>query len=105
MTQFRHEIVAAGEWRRIGTHGRENKEGLHNSRPHLIPETVGAMSFVGLVAFGPMGTGGLCPGEVLVNGEWIGAFRFIDLPPESVDKIVADIQVEMERISEKETVL
>lgn len=96
MEHFKYEMIAAGDWRRI-----DARETGNEPRPHLVPKTAGAMSFTAIVAFGAMGTGGLCPGEIRMgpaDDDWMGAFRFIDLTPEAAVRIEADIVKEMERI-------
>ena len=96
MEQFEYEMIAAGDWRRI-----DAKETGDEPRPHLVPQTAGAISFTAMVAFGAMGTGGLCPGEIRIgegDDDWMGAFRFKILTPEAAVEIEAGIVAEMEQI-------
>jgi hypothetical protein len=71
---FKFAIIPAGEWRRInGT----NPLGGDGDRPHFVPVTDRAHGFAALDAFGACGRTGLCPGEILIDGEWKTGYRFI----------------------------
>lgn len=89
---FEHRMIPAGEWQRIrGT----TPTGDDCERPHFVATTDRGQSFVALDAFGACGSTGLCPGKVLVDGEWIYAYRFIKLPedPDQIERMLADLDI------------
>lgn len=94
MKHFEFRVVPFGQWRRLkGTTPR----GEDAERPHIVALTLQAEAFIGLDAFGAVGNTGLCPGEVLVNGKWTLAYRFVDVTEETAAKMIEDLEKEMTR--------
>jgi hypothetical protein len=88
MNHFEFRTVPAGEWRRIkGTTAR----GTEGDRPHFVPVTDDGQRFAALDAFGACGSIGLCPGEILVDGEWVTGYRFIKIPEAAAVEMVAHL--------------
>jgi len=89
---FEYRVIPDDNWRRLtGT----TAKGTDGPRPHIVPTTAMAKSFASMDAFGAMGRTGLCPGEVLIDGEWVVAYRFVELKPEVAVDIIKDLEGEM----------
>jgi len=97
LKNFEYREIPFGSWRRLnGTTPR----GDDSARPHIVGLTDKARSFISMDAFGAMGTTGLCPGEILVDGAWEPAYRFVELTPEVAAKMLPDLEAELARVTE-----
>lgn len=88
---FQYQIIPAGRWSRL--EGTTARGGTDEPRPHLVPKTDMARKLVAIDAGGFIGSTGLCPGNVILDGgEEITAYRFIDLP----EDVAADMMVDLD---------
>ncbi len=86
-------MIPAGQWQRLsGT----TPTGPMEDRPHFVPTTEVGEAFVALDAFGACGHTGLCPGKILVDGEWKHAYRFIKIGEEAIPEMLADLDKAVE---------
>jgi len=95
MTHFKFQMIPGIRWRRLkGT----TPKGKNCERPHFVPITDVGRTFAAVDAFGGMGRTGLCPGEILINGEWVTGYRFISIA-EGLDRdMLADLNEQVENL-------
>lgn len=86
-------------WRRITPDGTASTV-MYEVRPHLVPTTEEAEKFVAIDAFGCIGHSGLCPGEVLIDGEWKHAYRFVKLTEKDAVSLISQLEAEIDNLSE-----
>ena len=94
-------LVPAGGWRRTEHQTRKIEDGTaeavfesEEARPHFVPLTKTAR---GMAAYDPpMG----CRGQVLLDGEWVWAARFVYVPADRIQELLDDLDAVVERLSE-----
>lgn len=92
---FRYAVCDT--WRRIVPQGSQSAV-MFEPRPHLIPTTHEAETFVSVDAGGFIGQSGLCPGEVLIDGQWVSAYRFIKLTEEDAANLILQLEDSMAHV-------
>jgi hypothetical protein len=95
MMHFEYQIIPADQWRRIkGT----TPKGDDCARPHFVPITDVGRTFAAVDAFGGMGRTGLCPGEILINGEWVTGYRFVVATEADTLVMLSDLNEQVENL-------
>lgn len=95
------QLAICDTWRRILPSNVESAI-VYEPRPHLIPLTQEAETLVAIDAGGFMGHSGLCPGEVLLDGKWITAYRFIKLSEEDAANLILQLEAEIENVMNRD---
>jgi hypothetical protein len=91
VNHFEFQTIPADRWRRLaGT----TPVGSRNDRPHFVPITDEGRTFAAMDSF--IGGTGLCPGEILVDGEWVTGFRFIRIPDDVAAEMLVDLNEAVE---------
>lgn len=90
-------LAMCDTWRRILPKNAESAI-MNEVRPHLIPVTKEAETFVSVDAGGFIGHSGLCPGEVLIDGQWVTAYRFIQLTEEDAVNLILQLEDSMAQV-------
>ena len=93
MKHFKFATIPVGEWRRLkGTTAR----GDDCDRPHFVPVTERGQTFASAMSSGFFSCG-LCPGGVLIDGEWVVGFRFITIGDDAVRDILDVLNKQVEQ--------
>jgi hypothetical protein len=94
MNHFEFRTVPAVEWRRLqGT----TPHGTNCARPHFVPVTKRGLRYITIDSTRFAGSSGLCPGEILVDGAWSLAYRFIEIGETAVAEMLLGLNMEVDR--------
>lgn len=94
-------LAMCDTWRRILPKNAESAI-MNEVRPHLIPVTKEAETFVSVDAGGFIGHSGLCPGEVLIDGQWVTAYRFLKLSEEDAANLILQLEAAIENVMNRD---
>jgi hypothetical protein len=95
---FAYQLVPEGSWSRIKGDIGPPTPSPSEARPHFIALTPEAKKFVHLDTSGVLGSSGLCPGEVLHRGEWVEAYRFVNIKSSVITTLLKDLNTLLEQV-------
>ncbi|MHC4298009.1 MAG: hypothetical protein ACYS7Y_11960 [Planctomycetota bacterium] len=95
MKHFEFRMIPGGYWRRIKGTTPGGMDLIE--RPHFVPLTERGRRYLAIDASRLVGSSGLCPGEIRVEGQWVQAYRFIEISEEAVADMLPTLNEEVDR--------
>lgn len=87
LSHFGYRLVPSGQWARIDGTVRTGEDDV--DRPHMVPVTDAGRRFMELDV--AIGRSGLTPGIIDDAGRQTYAYRFIELPTEAIETVIAEL--------------
>ncbi len=99
MKHSEFQTIPADRWRQLkGT----IPKGKDCDRPHLVPLTDVARPFAAMDSF--VRQTNLCPGEILIDGEWVTGYQFISVPESAGQDMLVLLNNQVEKIRTSERI-
>jgi hypothetical protein len=93
-----YKMIPAGEWRRSKYPTSNSGKSTTEPRPHIIPITEPAKRMVVVDSAGFIGSTGLCPGELLYEGNWTEGYRVIKIEAAAIPEMLEGLDRQVETI-------